>query len=634
VVVELFQNAYPDLSHLNLENELSNQYVTLNGDETPRDHFDDDEWDFSSMFSVGFGSVRRIRWRKPPVDVKYIPLIKRLVLKRMKDRSLGVGSAENFQRSIYRVIEHLGSDKFHAIRDIHTQNEFLESIKSAGMSKTYVISTLYAMEQLSGYVFTESIPKLAKKLSAKSVKQAVALPERMSSELFSKAIEVVEKYHPYRHQMSQEMEHRGKHLRQWILDGKSDKGFSSNYERNFPSKVPYFKRDGKMSFISDIQTACFIVAVGFSGVRDTEAKSLNKDSYDVGEYLGKKIPYIYGETTKTNEQGNRSKVSWVTHPIVKVALELATDMSEFARNTYREIHTTEPLVTHLESAFITMYTERSKTEVVRTNLSTSDLKSFLAKYCSPATEKDVKEFDTVNQIRAGELIVGGHLKKFTAHDLRRTAAVFIKRNGLASLGAMKSQFKHLNALMTDWYSNGAELAGILDLAIDDEFQMELDKASVDIAARCVFEVYNSPSLSGKEGERIKDTSDYKGGIKTLEECRRDVQEGRIAIVEHPTGYCCNPTCIRICADEKSQASCNHEIVTREKAEAQLPKYQRLINTFKKLNTGQLYLYSVLVDHRIKIQSLEKTFDSHDIKYEKISREELIIKNQGITERFK
>ncbi|MEZ9814921.1 hypothetical protein AB4357_04610 [Vibrio lentus] len=630
---DLSTSIHPDLSHLFVDDDPSSQFVTLNDDGTPRDHFTSDLWDFSSMFSVGFGAVRQLRWTNPPVIPKYIPLIKRLVLERMKARSLSVGSAENYQRSIYRVIEHLGSSKFHSIRDIRTQNAFLKSIKDKNLSVTYAKSTLYTVEQLSGCFFTESVPKLAEKLGVNAPKQAVALPERMSSELYDKAIKVVEHYHPYRHQISQEMEHRERCLRQWLLEGKSDKGFSTYYKRKHPSKVPEFEHDGKMSFINSIQTACFIVTVGFSGLRDSEAKSVNKNSYEIRQYLGKDIPYIYGETTKSNEQGNRSRVGWVTHPIVKKALELATDMSEFARNIYREIHTTEPLVTHLESAFISMYTQRTKTEVVRTGLSTACMKQFLAKYCSPATEQDVKEFDMINQIRAGELVVGGHLKKFTAHDLRRTAAMFIKRNGLASVGAMKSQFKHLNALMTDWYSNGAELAALMDLAIDRDFQIQLDKASVDIAAHCVFEIYNSPSLSGKEGKRIKETSDYQGRIKTLDECRRDVQAGRISIVEHPTGYCCNPTCTRICADEKSQVTCNHEVVTRDKAEAQLPKYQRLINTFKKLNTGQLYLYSVLIDHRVRIQSLEKTFDEHCISYLKLPREDLVIKNHKASERF-
>ena len=85
-------------------------------------------------------------------------------------------------------------------------------------------------------------------------------------------------------------------------------------------------------------------------------------------------------------------------------------------------------------------------------------------------------------------------------------------------------------------------------------------------------------------------------------------------VEHPTGYCTNPSCDRICATDTSSITCQHEIVTREKAELRIPVRERLINKFNALNDERSYMASILSHVYEGIKAIELTLTKHGIDF--------------------
>ena len=115
---------------------------------------------------------------------------------------------------------------------------------------------------------------------------------------------------------------------------------------------------------------------------------------------------------------------------------------------------------------------------------------------------DVEEFNLLNPSRKGSLVVGEILIP-NPHCFRRTFAVFLVRNKLASFLDLKYQFKHINIAMTSWYSNQANVAGYFDMMLDKELLLDIAQENHEFMTDTFYHIYNeAESLSGAEGKRI------------------------------------------------------------------------------------------------------------------------------------
>ena len=373
-----------------------------------------------------------------------------------------------------------------------------------------------------------------------------------------------------------------------------------------------------MASINSIQTACAIVILGFSGVRNTEAITFSPSSYSEKEYGDFIIPILSGEITKTEEGGIPKKETWVTHPITKKALELSYGMTGFAREHFKERFKDEPLILkYINSSLITCNLNDVKNnigfEVHRKNI-----KNFLGDEYYIMDEDDLQEFKILNPTRVDD-IVDNKSPKLTAHDFRRTFAIFLIRNKLGNIMTLKHQYKHLNSLMSMWYANHSEISHDLDISLDIELQQIIFESNVAVTTDTLFKIYNSETLSGKEGNRIiseRNKHEHHGMIyKTRSEIEKQVKSGKVSIVEHPTGYCLNPNCDRICASDLSTISCQHEVSTPEKAKERNKVRERLIKRFQALNKQNSSMGSILTKILLEIQAIEKTLSVHNIKFE-------------------
>jgi hypothetical protein len=370
-----------------------------------------------------------------------------------------------------------------------------------------------------------------------------------------------------------------------------------------------------------IKTACMILILGYSGVRHGEGLSIGKESYKEKDYHGFSVPYIEGISTKPNEGGLPKIESWITHPIVKIALELLFDVTEFAREIYSTKYAdNNTKLEIIQNGLLSTDILKHKRNVLWSTTSLNEwFNKFLRDYGIIATEKDVMEFDKLNPTRKGGLELGGYLPKLSSHDFRRTFAVFLIRNKLGSIMSLKYQYKHLNEIMSQWYANNSELLRALDLKADTELQELVNESNILIMTEAAFEIFNSPTLSGGEGERIdqeRQKEQYSGNIYTTrKELERQVRAGNLSVVEHPSGYCFNPDCSRICSSEISNVICKHEAVTREKALEKLPKRTRLISKFSNLLALGNTFNSIRNRLFVEIKAIEYTLQQHAIPFE-------------------
>jgi site-specific recombinase XerD len=603
--------------------------ITLDAYGKPLSYKYSDKWDFSYIRSFSPKSVKSLNFVTTPMSYRSI-IQDTLFQLYEKKKSVSIGTLQGYLTGLNRVSMCLGGANWAALNNDECYRTFKVKVKEKKWSFSSVERLSITINQLYDLGLTTRLIKNIKqfcnehKCKDKKEKQAIALPEIFASKLFGKAVEIVEKYHPYRYEISKGYSEYYAAYDEWKNERGSNKGFSNSIGKRINKRfnIPDFRFDGQACDGTDIQMACILVMLGFSGVRLGEGLTFNPDSYHEKEYKSFIVPLISGGISKTESGGVLKPETWVTHPIVKYALELSYEMTQYAREYYKDKFKDNPSeLTKSDSAFIKLDIAHVKNNVAAAALA-RDLKKFIKTHCIKMTNEDLKEFELLNPERKSD-VIDNELPKLSAHDFRRTFAVFLVRNKLGDLMALKHQYKHLNVLMTQWYTNNSELARSLDISMDIELQELIYESNVSVTTDALFEIYNSETLSGKEGERImseRNKNVYKGTIYiTREEVERQVRTGTASVVEHPTGYCFNPTCDRICASDLSTITCQHEVTTPAKAAERQAVRERLIKRFDALNDGRFYMASILSELSLKIRAIEVTLTAHSIPFDPFNK---------------
>lgn len=605
---------------------VADQVVTNDKYGNSLSYYADSSWDFSQEREIGFNQPDKVSFGH--IKSEYVAGIKEVLQNIYKnDKLISISRLIAIRTNLTRLAGMMGSTDWRILDNEKDFRDIKQLIKEKGYSSSTVqglltdINTLHDADLLNR---TISNPKsLAQKLCCpgkKDQKQAISIPEKMYQEILREAESIVIKYHPFRKEISKAYEIYHDKLHQHKSLGKNTKHFKRDVGDKIEHqvKVDDFILEGQALAGRHIQDACLILVFGYSGVRLGEALSFNPKSYVERAFGNFTVPLLVGQITKTQVAGVPKKEAWVTHPLTKMALELAYEMSEYAREHYRLKHGNEgELVKKLESSFLNLSLENQKRGVIVTSLP-DVFGRFIFRLGIVATKEDADEFDTLNPSRAGDLKVGETLPKISPHDFRRTFAVFLVRNKLGSLSTLKYQYKHMNVMMSAWYGNHAEAGRMVDIEIVQELQAIIHEANLDVTTEALYQIYNSETLSGGKGKRIleeRETHGYAGSIYySKEELKREVQSGSVSIVEHPTGYCFKPDCMRICSSDRSKATCQYEVITPEKAKSRIPYRDALIAKFNALNDDRFYMANILTDIALKIEGIERDLAEHSISF--------------------
>ncbi|EOG9063294.1 hypothetical protein ACLK5F_004093 [Vibrio fluvialis] len=614
-------------------------------------------WDFSPSHVVGvrYGLSVSFRATKP----EYVNEIQDALYKiyhDYKDKNstyLSVSRMNVLKNGLQHVADCLGSTEWRNLENNREWKSFLRQLKQKKLGLGSIRKILQPLNKLTEcgelnvYIDSKALMQCT---SSHESQQHVAIPHRLYQRILSRALEVVETYHPYRHDISHVMsqaydiQERVKSGERLVIDGRgsgrelsmSPDAISLRMNRAINSiayDIPDFKIRLDGTSLSDILVSCLIVTQGFSGVRISEALSFNKNSIDEVPVNGKKVTVLTGETTK----GHNAKpevVTWQSHPVAKIALELAYDMMAANRALYQERvdekerqGETPGNINHmrrqLESAFLVpdVTRQRSNNYIVKPDRA---VKKFIKNLDYRATIEDVEEFNMLNPTREGELKVGGTYSGLSSHDFRRTFAVFFVRYGFGTASGIKFQFKHENINMSGYYANNAELAQMNDLLMDEDILEELKEAGIDLGVDVFDEIFNnSEHLSGATGEKImQDRLDkLKSGqhiYMTRVEIEENIRRGNFHIIQLPSGaYCTNGSCDRMCGTLQFRAEvkeCEHKVVTDKGARIIAKQRDRLIAKFTNLNTGDPLKSLILTGLKQKIQVEELTLKAHEIPY--------------------
>ncbi len=481
--------------------------------------------------------------------------------------------------------------------------------------------------------------------------QAIAIPPSMHAQMLQDLVRTVDTYYPHRYAISkaageyfadaqEELEReRKKHGTDELTRRVIRNAYQRVKRRRIKSakfcNIPNLDLSIQGEWVTNLVCKCYMVVGLFSGARDRELLTMTPGKYE--KISG--VPTIKGSKTKGNA-GRAATRAWVTHPIALKALELAQEVTQFARkvhlsvlekNKARDMYSVgeyNQLKKELRNTFITVSLTSYNMKIKRARYLTDDMgkNMRLDMFNFKATEEDIREFDLLNPARFGDLELGGTLPKLTPHDLRRSFAVFMVRNRLGGLQTIKRQFGHENLQMSGWYANNADLARIEDLLLDSELMDMCDEAMEDAAVDALDEIYNASGvLSGRQGDRIsknKEDALRRGEQMYLSrsELRAFVRSGEKSIVMLPTGaYCTNPSCERLCTVgffNSDSKPCEHQVVTDRSAKVQAKERLYLAESFRGMNDLNDYaLSSILSGMKQKILYLEQTLKVHNIEFE-------------------
>ena len=616
----------------------------------------DDTWDYTArnerLRTVSFTAVLEIH--RANIQ-RYVGKLLEYNMDKSTDNHVSVSLVSQWQDRLQRISKYWGKSDFSLLSNNTEWRKFKSSIKGHYSQVTMgniatTINTLNAAGLLDRYVKLSELRVLA---NDKGGKQHIAMPSAIHAKVLQQVIDTVETYHPHRLEISYAMS-KSIELRDTELANELSKlhvsslsklevaGLNKRVARQankLGEAIPEYRFDQTGKWVNDILKDCLMYVALFSGARKTELLSFNHNSYHV--IAG--VPVLQGNTYKANK-GVAKTETWVTHPTALKALELAYDMTQYARDIHKAVlndafdngditkDACQRGMRQLSSAFIGTSMGMDFYGKVRGTYLLEICHGLnLEKFGIVATPEVVDEFNFLNPDWYGEMAVGGSLPKLSLHDLRRSFAVFLVRNRLGNAQTIKYQFKHKNINMSHWYANYAQLARTEDLLMDESLMIEANEAMEELAVEAFDDIYNgSENLSGGGSKDIMKEKEERLGrgetiVMSREEIKALVKNGSKSIVLLPTGgYCTNSECERLCSIESfavEDKPCSHLVITDKSAKGMAAQRKRLIKAFTDMNDMGDYAYSrILVGYKEKICHIEHTLKDHKIPFEPFTQQ--------------
>jgi hypothetical protein len=529
----------------------------------------------------------------------------------------GVNSQVSHLKSVYRFLHIREFQSLSHLSDARIWSQFEEYLFSRGYAKSSLeklfvsINAVIKLEpwhQLKLDIELIKSKVLAHKLSDKDSQQILVIPERLSNAIYGKAIELVDKALPHQALIAEvEARLQENYLEgSFIVDAKIERGtinaclntkndniIGQKYSVAVKDNQPYHPSDiiaplkGKIdgirldngvdfrSYLGQLITACYIICGGFSGMRKSELDKLTPTSYYKDTFEGRDYHMLQSHTFKLGEK----RETWVTAPIAKQAIELASTLTKNWRSKaeYPDDKYTNTLWVN--------QSYRSHTPKIITTWS-ERLTRFCEQFNFVVTEEDYQESLDCNPRsieRVKAQVIVGQPWYMTPHQFRRSLAFYCIKNRLGTLVALKQQFKHLYLAMTEWYTNGGKLASLRDLKVDEKIQHTLNEINSETTANIIFKLWHSDGrLSGSHGKAIiKMRGDVPHIYSSWEIIYKAVTEGRLTLHGTAHSYCksgydCDMDGVvtpQFCVDCRSGSS----IIDEKQAKWWQKKHQSLVS---------------------------------------------------------
>jgi integrase len=220
-------------------------------------------------------------------------------------------------------------------------------------------------------------------------------------------------------------------------------------------------------WLKDIFYAVKITLLAYTGARSVEVSNLRESCLRVKWVRRKKVYIVDGISSKLNS-GKAKKCSWVTNAAAE-AIVIAKKVSALLYEINGERGEDKILMP------IILYKSHLKDRNLKGNVGIVNpaslrmyktVSKFRRKLQYKITEEDIQELELIDPFRSwreeAKFHVGGDWP-LTAHQFRRSLALYASKSGLVSLPSLKRQLQHLTEAMSAYYSNGnASAINILD----------------------------------------------------------------------------------------------------------------------------------------------------------------------------
>ncbi|AYO16025.1 hypothetical protein D0812_17090 [Vibrio owensii] len=472
----------------------------------------------------------------------------------------------------YRFLAQEGAHSLSALSSPNMRQKFdeylIESEHSSGSLGQTFIAINKAMEYTPwhkialGFVRIQSI-KEARRLNDIESQQTLVIPERLCYAIYGKAMALIEEALPHTALIAdterglQDNYIQGKQILEDKVkagsvftfmnsDGSiNTKKFAQAISENQPNQpielikplarklpnIPLKNGTNFQRYLGQLITASYIVCGGFSGMRDSELDKLTPNSYYQDSLSGRVLHLLQSHTFKLGER----RETWVTAAVSKTAIDL---MSILTKRWREEAQYPEEKYT--DSLWVNQ-TYRSHAPKLITNWN-QRLRLFCKQFDFVVTEHDYQECmesNSSSQIKIKKQILVGQPWPMSTHQFRRTLAFYCVKNRLSSLVALKQQFKHLYLAMTEWYTNGGQIASLRDLKIDPQIQQTLNEINAESTTNKIFKQWHSDeTLSGTHGKAIMK---MRGDVPTIysswDTIYKAVKDGKITLHGSLHSYC-------------------------------------------------------------------------------------------------
>lgn len=299
-------------------------------------------------------------------------------------------------------------------------------------------------------------------------------------------------------------------------------------------------------YMTLVQYCCKMMIHIFSGMRNSEAYSIDVGGYESRHESYGKVCSLIGVTTKLFSGTASSIERWITSPEVEPAMRAAESIADIV---YRFNEVVDGKALFVSSAYLpfarNLYdwpSEGTAEDFALASLEPSRYEAQLPEIL--ITEEDRRELEMTDFSRdwsAQAKFDVGKKWPLSIHQVRRSLCVYAARSELVSLPSLKALMKHITSQMTLYYMKGYALSE--DLINPSRHHVMHDiKREKPYAESILYakEILMSEEKLWGSGGKYLNNSDFIAGVKVIESwetTQKQCKAGQLSYRGTMTGGC-------------------------------------------------------------------------------------------------
>lgn len=352
--------------------------------------------------------------------------------------------------------------------------------------------------------------------------------------------------------------------------------------------------DGLSGVIGEIFQVCILQILTFSGMRQSEARTLPFECMEVESRNGRRHALFVGATTKFNG-GRRMRTKWVTTD--GDGFRAARLAREFSAAIYESMGVSPSGKETSKDSFPLFVSNDYLPwgRVLKGGAGTTQFRAFFPPFTNERDEfksrlfptigaEDIAELEDIDPFRAWtderEFAVGCRWP-LTSHQLRRSLALYARASGCVRLSSLRRQLQHITNDMSVYYSNGCAFARnfLADDPVEFRKHVALEWQDAAVEAQVLAMVWDvlgaAEPLHGGAGVYYEQRR-KSGSLMSREQVEKAIRAGTLGYKAHPLG-----ACIKVGPCEKKMGLDFIEVAcASENCKNLIGKHSRIIQVIK------------------------------------------------------